>query len=360
LVDRVLNEKGPDAAEAVAALAARMGLAPRIAAVLGDDVLDRVEPGLELDDGRRVRDLGEVVSANAYLGAEALLDGLRTGADIVISGRVADPSLALAPLMHVHGWSADDWRLMARGTAVGHLLECAGQLTGGYFADPGRKDVPDLARLGFPFADVWPDGRAILGKPAGSGGRLDLRTAKEQLLYEVLDPRAYLTPDSSADFTSIALRDLGDDRVEMTGGDGAPRPGLLKVSVGYRAGYIGEGEISYAGPGAEARARMGGEIVRARLGDGYEDLRVDLVGIDSTHGRSWGNRPEAWEARLRVAGRARSAAMAARVGEEVEALYCNGPAGGGGARKYMREVVGVASAYIPRAMAPHAVVEVRP
>jgi hypothetical protein len=347
-------------AEAVAALAARMGLAPRIAAVLGDDVLDRVEPGLELDDGRRVRDLGEVVSANAYLGAEALLDGLRTGADIVISGRVADPSLALAPLMHVHGWSADDWRLMARGTAVGHLLECAGQLTGGYFADPGRKDVPDLARLGFPFADVWPDGRAILGKPAGSGGRLDLRTAKEQLLYEVLDPRAYLTPDSSADFTSIALRDLGDDRVEMTGGDGAPRPGLLKVSVGYRAGYIGEGEISYAGPGAEARARMGGEIVRARLGDGFEDLRVDLVGIDSTHGRSWGNRPESWEARLRVAGRARSAAMAARVGEEVEALYCNGPAGGGGARKYLREVVGVASAFIPRAMAPHSVVEIRP
>jgi hypothetical protein len=347
-------------AEAVAALAARMGLAPRIAAVLGDDVLDRVEPGLELDDGRRVRDLGEVVSANAYLGAEALLDGLRTGADIVISGRVADPSLALAPLMHVHGWSADDWRLMARGTAVGHLLECAGQLTGGYFADPGRKDVPGLARLGFPFADVWPDGRAILGKPAGSGGRLDLRTAKEQLLYEVLDPRAYLTPDSSADFTSIALRDLGDDRVEMAGGDGAPRPDLLKVSVGYRAGYIGEGEISYAGPGAEARARMGGEIVRARLGDGFEDLRVDLVGIDSTHGRSWGNRPESWEARLRVAGRARSAAMAARVGEEVEALYCNGPAGGGGARKYLREVVGVASAFIPRAMAPHSVVEIRP
>jgi hypothetical protein len=339
-------------AEAVAALAARRGLAPRIAAVLGDDVLDRVEPGLELDDGRRVRDLGEVVSANAYLGAEALLDGLRTGADIVISGRVADPSLALAPLMHVHGWSADDWRLMARGTAVGHLLECAGQLTGGYFADPGRKDVPGLARLGFPFADVWPDGRAVFGKPAGSGGRIDLRTAKEQLLYEVLDPRAYLTPDSSADFTRVALRDLGDDRFEMTGGDGAPRPDLLKVSVGYRAGYIGEGEISYAGPGAKARARMGGEIVRARLGD--------LVGIDSTHGRSWGNRPESWEARLRVAGRARSAAMAARVGEEVEALYCNGPAGGGGARKYLREVVGVASAFIPRAMAPHSVVEIRP
>lgn len=347
-------------AEAVASLAGRLGLAPRIAAVLGDDVLDRVAPDLELDDGRRVRDLGEVVSANAYLGAEALLDGLRTGADIVISGRVADPSLALAPLMHVHGWAADDWRLMARGTAVGHLLECAGQLTGGYFADPGRKDVAGLARLGFPYADVWPDGRAVLGKPEGSGGRIDLRTAKEQLLYEVLDPRAYLTPDSAADFTSIALRDLGGDRVEVTGGEGARRPDRLKVSIGYRAGHVGEGEISYAGPGAEARARLAGEIVRARLGDGFEDLRIDLVGIDSTHGRSWGNRPEAWEARLRVAGRARSAAMAARVGEEVEALYCNGPAGGGGARKYMREVVGVASAFMPRDMVRHEVVELRP
>jgi hypothetical protein len=347
-------------AEAVAALAARLGLSPRIAAVLGDDVLDRLTPDLELDDGRRVRDLGEVVSANAYLGAEALLAGLRMDADIVISGRVADPSLVLAPLMHRFGWAPDDRRLMARGTAVGHLLECGGQLTGGYFADPGSKDVPDLARLGFPFADVWPDGRAVFAKPAGTGGRIDLRTAKEQLLYEVLDPSAYLTPDAAADFTSIALRDLGGDRVELTGGEGAARPDRLKVSVGYRAGFIGEGEISYAGPGAEARARLGGEIVAARLGDGFEETRVDLIGIDSAHGRSYGNRPESYEVRLRVAGRARSAALAQRVGEEVEALYSNGPAGGGGARKYLREIVGVASTFLPRAQVPFRAIEVRP
>jgi hypothetical protein len=347
-------------AQAVAALAARLGLAPRIAAVLGDDVLDRLSPGLELDDGRRVGDLGEVVSANAYLGAEALLAGLRLGADIVIAGRVADPSLALAPLMHRHGWAADDQRLMARGTAIGHLLECAGQLTGGYFADPGRKDVPDLARLGFPFVDVWPDGRAVFGKPDGSGGRLDLRTAKEQLLYEVLDPAAYLTPDASADFTRIALRDLGGDRVELTGGEGAKRPDRLKISVGYRAGFVGEGEISYAGPGAEARARLAGEIVVARLGGGYAEIRTDLIGIDSTHGRSYGNRPEAYEVRLRVAARTGVAALAQRVGEEVEALYCNGPAGGGGARKYLREIVGVASAVLPRAAVGFRAVEVRP
>jgi hypothetical protein len=347
-------------AEAVAALAGRLGLAPRIVAVLGDDVLDHMTPDLQLDDGRRLSELGEVVSANAYLGAEPLRAGLERAADIVISGRVADPSLALAPLMHHHAWAADDWRLMARGTAIGHLLECAGQLTGGYFAEPGRKEVPGLARLGFPFADVWPDGRAVFGKPPGTGGRISVQTAKEQLLYEVLDPHAYLTPDSSADFTRIVLRDLGEDRVELTGGEGAVRPDRLKVSVGYRAGFVGEGEISYAGPGAEARARLAGEIVMARLGTGFDETRVDLIGIDSTHGRSYGNRPEAYEARLRVAGRARDAATAARIGEEVEALYCNGPAGGGGARKYLRAVVGVASTFLPRDRVVPRLVELRP
>jgi hypothetical protein len=347
-------------AEAVAALAGRLGLAPRIVAVLGDDVLDHMTPDLQLDDGRRLGELGEVVSANAYLGAEPLRAGLERAADIVISGRVADPSLALAPLMHHHAWAADDWRLMARGTAIGHLLECAGQLTGGYFAEPGRKEVPGLARLGFPFADVWPDGRAVFGKPPGTGGRISVQTAKEQLLYEVLDPHAYLTPDSSADFTRIVLRDLGEDRVELTGGEGAVRPDRLKVSVGYRAGFVGEGEISYAGPGAEARARLAGEIVMARLGTGFDETRVDLIGIDSTHGRSYGNRPEAYEARLRVAGRARDAATAARIGEEVEALYCNGPAGGGGARKYLRAVVGVASTFLPRDRVVPRLVELRP
>ena len=347
-------------AEAVAALAGRLGLAPRIVAVLGDDVLDHMTPDLQLDDGRRLGELGEVVSANAYLGAEPLRAGLERAADIVISGRVADPSLALAPLMHHHGWAADDWRLMARGTAIGHLLECAGQLTGGYFAEPGRKEVPGLARLGFPFADVWPDGRAVFGKPPGTGGRISVQTAKEQLLYEVLDPHAYLTPDSSADFTRIVLRDLGEDRVELTGGEGAVRPDRLKVSVGYRAGFVGEGEISYAGPGAEARARLAGEIVMARLGTGFDETRVDLIGIDSTHGRSYGNRPEAYEARLRVAGRARDAATAARIGEEVEALYCNGPAGGGGARKYLRAVVGVASTFLPRDRVVPRLVDLRP
>ena len=343
-------------AEAVAALAKRLGLRLKIAAVLGDDVLAQLTPDMKLDDGRCIGDLGELVSANAYLGAEALLAGLETGADVVISGRVADPSLALAPLMHHYGWRSDDWQMMGRGTAVGHLLECGGQLTGGYFAEPGKKDVPDLAHLGFPYADVWPDGRAVFGKPPQTGGRISLATTKEQLLYEVLDPGAYLTPDASADFTGVALHDLGGDRVELRDGGGAARPTHLKVSVGYRAGFIGEGEISYAGPGAESRARLAGDIVRERLGSEIEELRVDLIGVDSTHGRFYGNRPEAYEARLRVAGRARDAAAASRVGEEVEALYCNGPAAGGGARKYLREIIGVASTFIARERVPSHVI----
>jgi hypothetical protein len=209
-----------------------------------------------------------------------------------------------------------------------------------------------MAHLGFPYADVWPDGRAVFGKAPGTGGRISLATAKEQLLYEVMDPAAYLTPDASADFTQVALRDLGGDRVELVDGDGRERPAQLKMSVGYRAGFIGEGEISYAGPGAEARARLAGEIVRERLAGEIAELRVDLIGVDSSHGRFYGNRPEAYEARLRVAGRAGDATRAARVGEEVEALYCSGPAAGGGARKYVREIVGVASTFLPRDQVP--------
>jgi hypothetical protein len=192
----------------------------------------------------------------------------------------------------------------------------------------------------------------VFGKPPRTGGRISLKTAKEQLLYEVLDPRAYLTPDSCADFTPVELRELAEDRVEISGASGRARPATLKVSVGYRAGFIGEGEITYAGPNAMARGTLAGEIVRERLkGEAIEEIRVDLIGVDSAHGRGGGgNQPPPHEVRLRVAGRARDEAVAARIGEEVEALYCNGPAAGGGARKLVREIIGVASTYVPRSL----------
>ena len=338
------------AAEKVAEIARRLGLRLKVAAVLGDDVLDRLDLGAPtLETDKRLGDLGEIVSANAYLGAEQLMPALASGAEVIVAGRVADPSLFVAPLAAQFGWRLDDWARLGRGTAVGHLLECAGQLTGGYFADPGRKDVPDLANLGFPFAEVDAEGNAEFATPPGTGGRVTVMTAREQMYYEVTDPGAYLTPDVAADFSNVTIRETAPGRVAVGGAGGGPRPATLKVTVGYRGGFIGEGEISYAGPGAAARGRLAAEIVRQRLYGAVEELRVELIGADAAHRRVFGNRPEPYEVRLRAAGRARDFAAAERVGEEIEALYTNGPAAGGGVRRVTREVIGAVSALVPRA-----------
>ena len=236
------------AAEAIVAIAKRLDLPTKVAAVTGDDVLDALDlDAPTMETGLPLSHYGPIVSANAYLGAEALLPALETGADIVVTGRVADPSLFVAPLMHEFGWTHDEVDRLARGTAVGHLLECAGQLCGGYFADPGRKDISGMAYLGFPYADVDANGDATLGKVDGTGGRITLATATEQLLYEVTDPQGYLTPDVTADFSAVTLTETGPDRVAVRGARGRPRPEKLKVSVGYLAGFVGEGEIGYAG-----------------------------------------------------------------------------------------------------------------
>ncbi len=232
----------------------RKGL--RIAAVGGDDVLDQLRGGEHalLERPGTVASLGDSIrSANAYLGAAGIVEALAGGADVVVTGRVGDPALFLAPLIHEFGWAMDDWDRLGRGTVVGHLLECAGQITGGYFADPGYKDVPNLARLGFPIADVGEDGSAIMTKVEGSGGRLSVASCTEQLLYELLDPSAYLQPDVTADFSQVRFEEIGPDRILVSGGTGRARPETLKVSIGYLDGFIGEGQISYTGPGAAAR-----------------------------------------------------------------------------------------------------------
>src|SRR5208282_2090405 len=201
------------AARATAEVARRLGLLGlRIASVSGDDVLDIVRSGdfPLLERPGTVASLGDTIrSANAYMGVAGIVEALQGGADVVITGRVGDPALFLAPLVHEFGWALDDWDLLGKGTVVGHLLECAGQITGGYFADPGYKDIPDLARLGFPIAEVAEDGSAVLTKVAGSGGRLSVRTCKDQLMYEFLDPTAYLQPDVSADFSTVRFSELG-------------------------------------------------------------------------------------------------------------------------------------------------------
>jgi hypothetical protein len=344
------------AARLVAGVARRLALEGlRIAAVTGDDVLGLVRSSdcALLERPGTVASLGDsICSANAYLGVDGIVEALRGGADVVITGRVGDPALFLAPLIHEFGWAADDWRMLGRGTVVGHLLECAGQITGGYFADPGYKDVPHLARLGFPLAEVADDGTAVISKVAGSGGRITIASCKEQLLYELLDPAEYLQADVTADFSTVRFVELGPDRIAVSGGDGRPRPGTLKVSIGYRDSFVGEGQISYAGPGAVARGRLALEIVCERLkltGVATTETRFELIGVDAAHrvGRPVSGL-EPTEVRVRVAGRTDTMAEAVRIGNEVESLYTNGPAGGGGASKSAREVVAVVSTLIPR------------
>lgn len=343
------------AAERVREIARSLGLAGlRIAAVTGDDVLGQLEGGLRIQEtGGTLAELGDrVVSANAYIGAEPVTEALSRGADVVITGRAADTAIFMAPLIHEFGWSMDDWERLGRGTLVGHLLECAGQVTGGYFADPGVKDVPDLARLGFPIGEVEEDGSLVITKIEGTGGRVSAATCKEQLLYEIDDPARYLAPDVVADFSRVEIRELGPDRVSLRGASGHGRPETLKVSIGYSDGYIGEGQISYAGPGAVARARLALRIVEERLrltGVRCRETRFELIGVDALHGaRLSSGAPEPYEVRARVAARSDSAEEAQRVGNEVEALYTNGPAGGGGATRQVREVLSVASAFLPR------------
>ena len=340
------------AAKATAEIARGLGLhGLRIAAVTGDDVLEEVQRGgyALLERLGSVASLGERIrSANAYLGLAPIVEALRGGADVVITGRVGDPAIFTAPLVHEFGWAMDDWDRLGKGTVVGHLLECAGQVTGGYFADPGYKDVAGLARLGFPIAEVNEDGNCTITKVAGSGGRISVATCTEQLLYELLDPAAYLQPDVTADFSEVQFKELARDRIAVSGGTGRARPGTLKVSVGYLDSFIGEGQISYAGTGAAARGRLALEIVAERLkltGVQTTETRFELIGVNALNSAMHADPPEV---RIRVAGRTETMDEAIRIGNEVETLYTNGPAGGGGAWKSARQIVAVVSTLIPQ------------
>jgi hypothetical protein len=340
------------AARASVAIATELGLSGlKVASVLGDDVLSLVRSG-----PHRLTDVSEesIVSANAYLGASPILEALRSGADVIITGRTSDPALFLAPIMYEFHWREDDWPTLGQGTVIGHLLECAGQITGGYFADPfSKKDVPNLARLGFPLAEIQQDGTAVVTKVSGSGGMLTRHTCVEQLLYEVQDPTAYITPDVVADFSAVTFEEDGPDRVRVSGAGGKKAPTDFKVSVGCRNGFLGEGQISYAGSGALARARLAQQILEERLNwIGFDEIDYSLIGINSIHGSVLSPIPEQgpYEVRLRVAARARSLADAQRVFREVEALYTNGPAGGGGATGSAREIIAMENLLLPRSL----------
>ncbi len=341
------------AARRIVAIAREQGLrTPRIAVISGDDLSGAAHrPALAEALGREFE--GEdIVSASAYLGAEPIAAALDAGAQIVVAGRVADPSLAVGPAMEHFGVAADDWDFLGPATMAGHLLECGLQVTGGYFADPGFKDVPGLENAGYPVAELRRDGTCVIGKADATGGLVDTRTVKEQLLYEVHDPAAYLTPDVVADITAAEVRAAGRDLVELSGVRGHARPETLKVTVYREGGWLAEAEISYAGPGAEARARLAADVVRRRL-DGLA-IRVDLIGVVSLFNDDAGRllsgspRGDARDVRLRVAAAHSKREEAERIAREVTALYTCGPAGGGGVRTSLRPRLETRSCFVPR------------
>jgi hypothetical protein len=330
----------------------------KIAAVDGSLVTERVLTLADriLENGEPVSTLApQLVSAEAYLGAEPIVEALDAGARIVVTGRVADPSLFLAPMIHAFGWDPLDWARVGQGSGIGHLLECGAQVTGGYFSDPGFKDVPEPWNLGFPIADVEPDGSATISKLAGTGGAIDRRTVLEQMFYEVHDPANYITPDVVVDFTTARIEPVGPDRVRVSGISGKPRTPTLKVSIGCAEGFIGEDMFFYAGPGALQRARLAKRILEERfriVGLRAEDLRIDFLGLNAIHGDATpADAPEPYEVAVRVAARTRTREEANKVGREVDGMAVSGVAHTGKRVPHQdraREVIGVWSSLVPR------------
>lgn len=343
-----------EAARRAVEIAAELGLGRmKVAAVIGDDVLDEICSGnaeLREKDAYFPTSTNAIVSANAYIGAFSIVDALEQGADVVIAGRVADPAMFLAPLIHEYGWSSSDWHELGCGTAVGHLMECAGQISGGYFADPGRKDVPDLFELGYPIADVYPDGTFVITKVPGTGGVISEMTCVEQLLYEVHDPAAYIQPDVIADFSEVRFQTLAPGRIRVTGATGRERTATLKVSVGYRASWKGEGQISYYGANSIARANQAAELIKHWFETDFPDKPehlIELIGIPDTSAEPIAPCSNG-HVRVRFVARMPDERSARWVGRAVETLYLNGPAGGGGVSASSTEIIGIASALIPR------------
>lgn len=348
------------AADKTMEIAKNLGLEGiRIAYVTGDDLggdLDAFSDYDVLETGCKLKEMDvTMISANAYMGAEGIIEALRNHADVVITGRVSDPALVVGPLVYEFNWDMEaDLDQMGQAVLAGHLLECAGQVTGGYYADPGYKEVPELEKLGYPLIEINESGAFIITKVEGSGGLVTTDTCKEQMIYEIHNPKAYYTPDAIADFSKVTFTQIGKDRVKAEHARSGGKPENLKVSIGYEDCYIGEGEISYGGSNCLNRARLAEEVVRKRLdiiGAELEEYHCDYIGYNSLYRDRIsdrlcnGNRSEI---RLRISGRTKDEWNATMIANEVEALYTNGPAGGGGVVKRVEQVVSICSIFIPR------------
>jgi hypothetical protein len=368
-----VNPRG--CAEAVLDAARKLGLAGqvRVGLVTGDDILDRLDDLLarghelrDMDTGRPLSDIRDkVLSANAYIGMAPIVEALAGGANVVVTGRVTDTGLTLGPLVHEFGWNADDWDRIAAGTIAGHIIECGAQASGGNLLRDWRS-VKGLANPGFPIVEARADGTFLVTKHPGTGGVVSVPSVTEQLVYEMGDPHAYITPDGIADFTTIQLAPAGANRVRVSGIRGAPRTPLLKVSIAYFYGYKAVGTLVYSWPDAFDKARAADRILRARLaalGLEYDQILTEYVGASATHGRLAGAPdPEAPEVQLRVGVRGRDRAAVERFTREIAPLVLTGPpsvTGFAGGRPAVEEIVAYWPALIDRReIEPHVRVEI--
>ena len=331
----------------------------KLAAVIGDDISDKLDKYKEnkiLEFDKKVFDISEsIVSANVYLGAEGIVEALENKADIIVTGRCSDPSLFLAPLMYEFGWNKNDKDIIAKGIMIGHLLECGAQVSGGYYSTPTRDEVEDLWNVGFPIAEVSENGDVIITKTNTTSGKVTTDTCKEQLIYEIHNPKEYMTPDGIADFTTISLKEIEKNKVFLTGATGKEKPATLKVSMGYKDCFIAEAAISYGGSLAFEKAKEAKKVIEKRLEArkiSFEEIRFDFIGFNSLYENSISNKirksNDYSEVRLRVAARTKTRDLAKKIVDEVETLYTNGPSGGGGVSKAIEEVVSICSIFVPR------------
>jgi len=344
-------------AEAVRKLAPQL----KVAVVLGDDVFGRIDEFLakgyklaDMDTGQPISTIRErIQSANAYIGAFPLAEALGTGANVVIAGRSTDTALALAPMIHRFGWGDTDWDRLAAGTIAGHIVECGAQTTGGN-CQVDWQTIPDMTNIGYPIIEAEPDGAFVITKHPGAGGRVHSDVVKEQLLYELGDPKNYITPDCVADFTSIRLEDAGPDRVRVSGIHGRLRPATLKLSISYANGWKTTGTLVYSWPQALEKARAADKIVRGRLsqlGLPFDEIYTEFLGVNACHGPVAPPVADPPEVQLRMGARGQDRKAVDRFTRELIPLVLNGPPGAtgfGDGRPPVREIVAYWSALLPR------------
>lgn len=352
-------------ASAVKAVAEKCGAGGklRIGVVTGDNLLDRLDELLaaghalaNMDTGAAlttVRD--KVLSANAYIGSQPIVEALAKGANVVITGRSTDTALTMAPLRHEFGWGEKSWDQLAAGIVAGHIIECGAQCSGGNCLYDWRT-IPDLANVGYPLVEASADGTFVVTKHPGTGGRVSVPTVSEQLVYEMGDPRSYITPDVIADFTTIRLSDDGQDRVLVSGIKGRPPTDKLKVSIAYQAGFKAVGTLVYAWPDALEKAELADKVVRERLdrlGLRFDHVLTEFVGANATHGHLSGDQSEAPEVQLRFGVRGSNRAMVERFTREIAPLVLNGPpsvTGFAGGRPKVEEIVAYWPALIDKSV----------